>query len=137
MEYVKRQGLGLNLSFYKMTAEDLKSTILRLLTEKMFADNVRTTSARYRDKPMTPLDTAIWWTHYVLRHKGAPHMRVSGRELDFFTYHSLDVLVTLVGGFLFVLGILFICIVLCVKNCIKPRKVYKTNNNKRQKLKKR
>ncbi|EDV42998.1 uncharacterized protein Dana_GF18261 [Drosophila ananassae] len=137
IEYVIRQGLGLALNFNEMTAEELNSTIHRLLTEKAFDDKVRTTSARYKDKPMTPLDTAIWWTHYVLRHKGAPHMRVSGRKLDFFTYHSLDVLGTLIGGFLFVLGIVFICIVLCVKKCVKPRKVYNTNNNKRQKLKKR
>ncbi|KAH8277066.1 hypothetical protein KR026_004741, partial [Drosophila bipectinata] len=135
MEYVMRQGLGLALDLKKMTAEELKSNILRLLTEKSFDDKVRTTSARYKDQPMSPLDTAIWWTHYVLRHKGAPHMRVPGRKLDFFTYHSLDVLGTLFGGFLLFLCIVFLCIILCVTMCISPRKLTKSTNNNKKKLK--
>jgi len=55
---------------------------------------------------MTPLDTAIWWTEYVLRHKGAYHMRVAGQDLGFFAYHSLDVIGTLLGGALLVLSII-------------------------------
>lgn len=58
-------------------------------------------SERYRDQPLTPLETAIYWTEYVARHKGAPHMRSAGLDLSFFAYHSLDV-------FAFLLGILFI-----------------------------
>jgi len=59
---------------------------------------------------MSPLETAIWWTHYVLRHKGAPHMRVAGRELDFFTYYSLDVLATLFIAPVIILSIISLCL---------------------------
>lgn len=110
MNHVSRMGLGLVLSFREMTTDGLKSTILRLLKEKSFDVTARTTAARYRDQPMNPLETAIWWTHYVLRHKGAAHMRVAGRELDFFTYHSLDVLATLLLAFLIISAMAAICV---------------------------
>lgn len=58
-------------------------------------------SDRYRDQPLTPLETAIFWTEYVARHKGAPHMRSAGQDLSFFAYHSIDV-------FAFLLAVLYV-----------------------------
>ncbi|KAH8346443.1 hypothetical protein KR084_000670, partial [Drosophila pseudotakahashii] len=111
MEHIKRQGLGLVLSYRDMTSEQFKDTILRLLTEKSFDVTARTTAARYRDQPMNPLETAIWWTNYVLRHKGAKYMRVAGREFNFFTYHSLDVLGTFFVALVLILLILILSLV--------------------------
>ena len=44
------------------------------------------------------MDRATFWTEYVLRHKGAMHMRSAGRHLNFWQYHSLDVVVALLIG---------------------------------------
>ncbi len=48
----------------------------------------------------------MYWTEYVLRHKGAPHLRSAARDLNFFQYYLLDValaiiLVILVTFYLF------------------------------------
>ncbi|XP_016950387.1 UDP-glucosyltransferase 2 [Drosophila biarmipes] len=130
MEHIKRQGQGLVLNYRDMTGEEFKDAILRLLTERSFDISARTTAARYRDQPVSPLETAIWWTHYVLRHKGAKYMRVAGRELDFFTYHSLDVLGTFLLGFLLVLAIVVFCVIKLVKIVLR-----KNNNTKKRKQK--
>ncbi|XP_017083918.2 UDP-glycosyltransferase UGT5 [Drosophila eugracilis] len=130
MEHIKNQGLGLVLSYNDMTGEEFKAAIVRLLTEKSFLTKSRTTAARYRDQPMSPLETVIWWTHYVLRHKGAPHMRVAGRELDFFTYHSLDVLGTFLLVFIAILVIIVICVVKVVKVSLRLLIVKKKRKQK-------
>ncbi|XP_016975481.2 UDP-glucosyltransferase 2-like [Drosophila rhopaloa] len=111
MEHIKKQGQGLVLNYKNMTSEEFRSTIIQLLTEKSFDIAARTAAARYRDQPMNPLETAVWWTHYVLRHKGASHMRVAGRELNFFIFHSLDVLGTFLVAFLVILAALVLCVV--------------------------
>lgn len=54
-------------------------------------------SLRYRDQPKKPIDTAIYWVEYVIRHKGAHHMHSSGQDLSFLQYHNLDILLTLVA----------------------------------------
>lgn len=66
-----------------------------------YSKQIKLMSERYRDQPLTPLETAIYWTEYVARHKGAPHMRSAGLDLSFFAYHSLDV-------FAFLLSVLYI-----------------------------
>ncbi|XP_017067145.2 UDP-glucosyltransferase 2 isoform X2 [Drosophila eugracilis] len=118
MEYVQRVGLGLTLSLKEMTREDFNSTINRLTTDMKFKEKARITAARYRDRPVKPLDAAIWWTHYILRHKGAAHMRVRGAELSFLRYHSLDVLGTYLIALLVVLSVFAYCVAKTLKICL-------------------
>lgn len=63
-----------------------------------YAKKIKLISDRYRDQPLSPLDTAIYWTEYVARHKGAPHLRSAGLDLSFFAYHSLDVFAALLAA---------------------------------------
>jgi glucuronosyltransferase len=52
-------------------------------------------SRAFRDRPITPLNTAIFWTEYVIRHRGAPHMRSAALELSWYQYLLLDVIAVL------------------------------------------
>lgn len=49
-----------------------------------------------RDQPQSPMERAVWWTEYVLRHNGAKHLRSAAVDLAWYQYFMLDVL-----GFLF------------------------------------
>jgi glucuronosyltransferase len=46
---------------------------------------------------MSALDTAIYWSEYVIRHKGAPHLRSASRDLCWYQYLLLDVSAVLVS----------------------------------------
>lgn len=35
----------------------------------------------FRDRPRHPLQEAIWWCEYVLRHKGAQHLESQARSM--------------------------------------------------------
>ena len=48
-------------------------------------------SNRFRDRPMSPLDTAVYWTEYVVRHKGAPHLKTAAVHMPWHQYLLLDV----------------------------------------------
>jgi len=48
---------------------------------------------------MSPLNTAIFWTEYVIRHGGAPHMRSAALDLAWYQYLLIDVI-----AFLLVIG---------------------------------
>jgi glucuronosyltransferase len=40
---------------------------------------------------MSAMDTSVFWVEYVLRHKGAQHMRYPALDLNIFQRNSLDV----------------------------------------------
>lgn len=57
---------------------------------------------------MSPKDTAVFWTEYVLRHKGADHLKTASTQLEWYQYLLLDVIA-------FVLGALFVSLYLIRK----------------------
>lgn len=48
------------------------------------------------DVPMKGLDKAIWWTEYVIRHKGAKQLRNPAADIPLYQYLLLDVIAFLI-----------------------------------------
>ncbi|TWW67470.1 UDP-glucuronosyltransferase 2B2 [Takifugu flavidus] len=46
---------------------------------------------------MKPLDSALFWIEFVMRHKGAAHLRTESDRLPWYSYHSVDVMLFLAG----------------------------------------
>lgn len=46
----------------------------------------------FSDQPTTGLKKSIWWIEYVLRHKGAKHLRSSAADMSLIEYYLLDVI---------------------------------------------
>ncbi|KAJ8948062.1 hypothetical protein NQ314_008488 [Rhamnusium bicolor] len=65
--------------------------------------------------PMTGLEKAVWWTEYVIRNKGAKHLRNPAVNLPFYQYYLLDVI-----GFLVLATISVVAVVIVlIKKMIK------------------
>lgn len=84
-------------------------------------------SRRYRDQPMTPSETAVYWIEYVLRHNGAPHLRWAGLDLSFWSYHNLDVF-----GFMAAIVLIVLYFIKFLISCLFCRKSGGVINSKQQ-----
>lgn len=91
-----QDGWGVQLSYTNVTEESLRWALQTALSDKRIAAQAQAVSRRYRDQPLTPLDTAVYWSEYVLRHHGAPHLRSASMDLIWVQYHNVDVLAILV-----------------------------------------
>ncbi|KAJ8894793.1 hypothetical protein PR048_000100 [Dryococelus australis] len=60
-----------------------------------YAENARRMSTVFRDQIDHPLDRAVFWIEYVLRHNGAPHLRSAAVGMPLYRYLLLDVLAVL------------------------------------------
>ena len=87
-----------------------------------YKENVMRLSAIQHDQPMKPLDRAVFWIEFVMRHKGAKHLRPAIHDLTWFQYHSLDVI-----GFLLacVATAIFVITKCCLFCCLKFAKLGK------------
>jgi len=90
VQRAKQAGYGLSADIWSANATELTSLIQELLNKPSYATAVQIKSKLFRDQKETALERAIWWTEYVLRHKGANHLRCASRDLDFIQFHSLD-----------------------------------------------
>lgn len=55
--------------------------LMQLLNLSYFSIFGRYRQSLLRDQKYTPLETAIYWTEYVIRHNGAYHLQTPGRDL--------------------------------------------------------
>jgi glucuronosyltransferase len=73
-----------------------------------YRENAQRLSRIFRDQPRTPLEQAVYWTEYVIRHKGAPHLRSAVLDLAWYQYFLLDVIAVLAIAAVSILLILFL-----------------------------
>ncbi|KAJ6640035.1 UDP-glycosyltransferase UGT5 [Pseudolycoriella hygida] len=95
MAKAESQGFAITILINDLSEATLSTAIAEMLNNDRYAKKIKLMSDRYRDQPLTPLETAVYWTEYVARHKGAPHLRSAGLDLSFFAYHSFDVFAVL------------------------------------------
>uniref|UniRef100_A0AAV2K1H5 UDP-glucuronosyltransferase n=1 Tax=Knipowitschia caucasica TaxID=637954 RepID=A0AAV2K1H5_KNICA len=63
-----------------------------VLYDASYRENMQALSHVHRDTPLKPLDTAVFWVEFVMRHKGAKHLRTESYQLSLVQYYSVDVL---------------------------------------------
>lgn len=85
-------GYALRLELRALTARRLAQAVERVVRDPRYRTAARERSALLRDQPETPLERAVYWSEYVMRHRGARHLQSPVRELSFVQYFLLDVI---------------------------------------------
>ncbi|NWU30190.1 UD11 glucuronosyltransferase, partial [Dyaphorophyia castanea] len=114
---VESRGAGLILNTLDMTSHDLSTALKAVINEKKYKENIQRLSELHLDRPIHPLDLAVHWVEFVMRHKGAPHLRPAAHDLNWVQYHSLDVIAFLAAAALLALFIAFKCCLCCCRRC--------------------
>ncbi|KRT85244.1 glucuronosyltransferase [Oryctes borbonicus] len=96
---LEASGGGVILDFSTITEEDIYGA-LRAVLDPSFNKQAKELSARFKDRPMPPLETAVYWVEYVARHKGAHHLRSAAVGMPYYQYLLLDVVLFLAVTFL-------------------------------------
>ncbi|XP_062054743.1 UDP-glucuronosyltransferase 2B16-like isoform X2 [Lepus europaeus] len=111
LAHMRAKGAAVRLDWKTMSSSDLIDALKTVIHDPSYKENVMKLSRIHHDQPMKPLDRAVFWIEYVMRHKGAKHLRVAAHDLTWYQYHSLDVI-----GFL--LACVTIIIYLVIKFCL-------------------
>lgn len=88
----------------------------------MTPDNIQKLSALHKDRPVDPLDLSVYWTEYVMRHKGAKHLRSAGHDLNWLQYFCLDVIALLATVVLVFVILSVQCLKLFIRKLGRKRK---------------
>ncbi|XP_057627046.1 UDP-glucuronosyltransferase 2B17-like isoform X3 [Chionomys nivalis] len=86
------KGAAVSLDFRTITRADLLNALEDVIDNPFYKKNAMWLSTIHHDQPMKPLDRVIFWIEFVMRHKGAKHLRPLAHNLTWYQYHSLDVI---------------------------------------------
>ncbi|XP_019945518.2 UDP-glucuronosyltransferase-like [Paralichthys olivaceus] len=116
---LKSRGAAETLNIFDLTSDKLLATLNKLLHNKSYKEKIVELSQIHLDRPIPPLDLAVFWTEFVIRHKGAAHLRVAAHDLNWIQYHSLDIIGFILVILLTVLWVTLKCCLFCTHRCCR------------------
>ncbi|XP_042610493.1 UDP-glucuronosyltransferase 2A1-like isoform X4 [Cyprinus carpio] len=108
--HMKTKGAAVFLDVNSMQSKDLVDALKTVINNPSYKESIMRLSRIHHDQPMKPLDRAVYWIEFVMRHKGAKHLRVQAHDLSWYQYHCLDVVA-------FLLSIIALITFLFIKTC--------------------
>lgn len=80
------------LAFSSITPESFSAMLNEMLTNKVYSTRAKELARTFNDNLVHPMDEAMFWIEYVIRSKGAKHLKSNAVNIPLFSYLLLDVL---------------------------------------------
>ncbi|CAG9583081.1 unnamed protein product [Danaus chrysippus] len=84
-------GFAKKLDLQHLTSDKLYKAIKEVINDPKYKKQVKIRQTLLRDQKESPLERAIYWTEYVIRHKGAYHLQSPAKDLNFIQYYMYDI----------------------------------------------
>ncbi|XP_063834076.1 UDP-glucosyltransferase 2-like isoform X1 [Ostrinia nubilalis] len=107
--------IGLRINMDTMSEESLREAVKKVTEDQSYRQNIVRLRSLMKDQTDTPLERAVWWTEYVLRHSGARHLRSPSANMPWHQYYELELICTVLGVILVCLFVVVIALVKLVK----------------------
>ncbi|XP_064112836.1 UDP-glycosyltransferase UGT5-like isoform X1 [Macrobrachium nipponense] len=89
---VVANGWGLSVNYENLSEDLIISSVKEIINNPKYKENAVKTSRLYKDQLNSPIERAVFWTEYVIRHRGAPKLRSPAASLSWAQLLLLDVL---------------------------------------------
>ncbi|XP_060942406.1 UDP-glucuronosyltransferase 2C1-like [Limanda limanda] len=119
---LKERGASKIIELGELNGQSFEQVLQEVLLQDSYRQNMQRLSSLHRDQAIAPMDQAIFWVEYVIRHKGAAHLRTEAYKMPWYSYYSLDVLLVLLTAaaalLLFTVAVFWL---LCCRNRRKTK----------------
>ncbi|XP_075209717.1 UDP-glucuronosyltransferase 2A1 [Chanos chanos] len=124
MVRLKARGVAKVLDVTDLEVDTLTQALKDILDDKQpYRENMARLSRLHHDTPLKPMDSAVFWVEFVMRHKGAAHLRTESYKMPWYAYFNVDVIAVLLCFITAVFSLFtFTCRALC-KVLYRKRKV--------------
>ncbi|XP_062544576.1 UDP-glucosyltransferase 2-like [Armigeres subalbatus] len=118
LEKSLRANVAERLNVWTLTTEQIVQTVSKVLNDPSYRTKMQEKSALFRDQPEKPLDRALWWIDWCLRHPKAetiqsPTLRLGLWKGELYDVKVFVILITVAA---------IVCIYRIVGNLTKHRK---------------
>ncbi|XP_038638496.1 UDP-glucuronosyltransferase 2A1-like [Scyliorhinus canicula] len=93
---LEARGAAKVLDPMQLDSGQLLDALTEVLSQPSYRNSMARLSALHHDQPQLPMERAVFWIEFVLRHRGATHLRSASFGLPWYTYYNLDVLALVV-----------------------------------------
>ncbi|XP_041854847.1 UDP-glucuronosyltransferase 2C1-like [Melanotaenia boesemani] len=122
---MEARGVAKVLDIATINKDIFLGALKEVLYEPSYREKMQELSRLHRDQPMKPLDRAMFWIKFVMRHKGAAHLRTESYKMSMIQYYSIDVVAFLLAVTLTVFAVFIYVVKLLWQKVFYRNKVKK------------
>lgn len=123
---LQERGAGRIIHLSDLNGHSFEQGLKEVIHQESYRQNIQRLSRLHRDQPITPMEKAVFWVEYVIRHKGARHLRTEAYKMPWYSYYCLDVLFILLSV---VTALLYSIVALVRFLCCRRRRKAKTKQS--------
>ncbi|XP_067844114.1 UDP-glucuronosyltransferase 1A1-like [Heptranchias perlo] len=112
------RGAGVDLDIEKMSSHDLVNALNTVINDTRYKETMMKLSSLHNDRPIEPVQLSVYWVEFVLKHRGAEHLRPAAQELSWIQYHCLDVIGVFLASVVASMWLMVKCCLFCCKRCL-------------------
>jgi glucuronosyltransferase len=90
---LENRGMGVILKYQDINEQSVNSALRRVL-DKRFRNQAKKVAYAYKHRPMSPSDSAVFWSEYVIATHGAELVKPHTVYAHWIVYSGLDIFVT-------------------------------------------
>lgn len=90
------KGFAIKLDYLSFDEQSFGKAVNEILNNPTYMKIAKERSAIIRDQPMKPIDEAVFWCEYVVRHKGAKHLRSPALNLRWYQLYYIDIIIFII-----------------------------------------
>lgn len=120
---IKSKGGAVTVDIATLDRNIFEKALRAVVYQPSYAERMQTLSKLHRDQPMKPLELAVFWIEFVIRHKGAGHLQSHSHKMSWCVYHSIDVIAALLSVALLFVFVCFVLVRSMWKCVVRRRKI--------------
>lgn len=90
---IENRGMGVILKYEDINEQSVNSALRRVL-DKRFRNQAKKVAYAYKHRPMSPQDSAVFWSEYVIATHGAELVKPHAVHAHWIVYSGLDIFLT-------------------------------------------
>nr|XP_053652053.1 UDP-glycosyltransferase UGT5-like [Cherax quadricarinatus] len=127
MRNSQREGWARTMTWDDLSYDLLRQNILQIISDTKLRQESERRSAVMRDQPMTPAEWTVYWAEYVIRHRGATHLRSPFFTMPWYEVYNVDVWLLLT-----VVTVLIICLFCWIVHTVASRFCFPSVKHKQE-----
>ncbi|KAL7630946.1 UNVERIFIED_CONTAM: hypothetical protein RMT77_018770 [Armadillidium vulgare] len=105
MALVETEGCGRVMEWTKLKENTFRDLIQEVLNNETLINTAKHKSVIMKDRLVPPDEEAAYWVEYVMRHKGAPHIKSPLGSMSWYEVYNMDVwafILSIIAGVLYI-----------------------------------
>ncbi|XP_061717978.1 UDP-glycosyltransferase UGT5-like isoform X1 [Cydia pomonella] len=121
---IEESGLGVRIDITTLTKEELLKQF-KIVLDPEFRRKVKRISKAWHDRPMSAMDTAIYWIEYAVRNKDL-NFRTPAADVPLYKYFNLDIIA--------IFTCIFYAMIYVIKYVLSLRRTHPNKQSKKSKM---